>query len=265
MINHLQEKEISNKTAVGYDSVYCSLIYYNELQNEIIKMLNPYLIHKFETRILEVGCGTANFLKNLCKNGYRALYGCDLSNIAIGIAKQKVPSAFFETADMVSMPYSDDFFDVIVYMGSLHHIAETEHALKEGFRILKPDGFLVICDSNKKYFESLWQSYFWRAINKCLYMKNYKFRKKWLMDPTNPSNYTETHQHKSEEQYKGIASRYGQHIVTLKKSYFRTKLEGSLFKECHFDMFIYRILNFLDMLFEKYFSEKSLLFIVFKG
>ena len=67
----IKEKEIQNKTAFHYDSVYGSLIVYKKRWNTMYKLLVDYL--KKSDSILELGCGTASFLNLLEKKGYNYL------------------------------------------------------------------------------------------------------------------------------------------------------------------------------------------------
>jgi SAM-dependent methyltransferase len=46
--------------------------------------------------------------------------------------------------DVVKIPYASDSFDAIIASGVLEHVAMDYESLKEIYRILKPDGVLII-------------------------------------------------------------------------------------------------------------------------
>jgi arsenite methyltransferase len=56
---------------------------------------------------------------------------------------------YIETADMRVLPYPDATFDLVVSSLAIHNIrsnADPKRAISEGFRVLKPGGWMVIAD-----------------------------------------------------------------------------------------------------------------------
>jgi SAM-dependent methyltransferase len=72
--------------------------------------------------------------------------GIDLSKNLIKEAKKRVPKGKFYQMDMLEMKFCDETFDGIWCHATLCHILKLDapKALKEMFRILKPDGVLYI-------------------------------------------------------------------------------------------------------------------------
>jgi len=127
---------------------------------------------------------------------------------------------------------------------------------------LKPNGKLFICEGNKE-FSSKKPDVFTKIVYKIFYLKNRKYRKKWLMDPHNPDNYTEHHGQKSEQEFMESGIKFGSHVSTHRFEFFTTKFEGVLFKASSFDRFIYFVLNKMDNMMAKLIRHKSTLIIVF--
>ena len=101
--------------------------------------------------LLEVGCGQGKFLLHLAKLGARVV-GTDFSSKAIEIAKNKELAqesfARFLVADAQSLPFADKSFDLVVSCECLEHVPKPAKALAEMYRVLKPNGKLVLTTEN---------------------------------------------------------------------------------------------------------------------
>lgn len=116
-------------------------------------------------RILEVGMGQGRFLKKIARLWADAqLYGIDISKAAIEAVKEE--NSFkgeFIAGDAQELPFSQDFFDVVVMMDVLEHLDNPQKAILEIKRVLKPGGifhFYVPCEGQP--FTLVW---FLRKIN----------------------------------------------------------------------------------------------------
>lgn len=98
-------------------------------------------------KILDVGCGTGNILMKLIKNRDLDLYGLDISEKMIEVAKNNIgDKAELKVGDSEFMPWEDKYFHVIVCNASFHHYPNPEKVLLEMRRVLKPNGTLIIGD-----------------------------------------------------------------------------------------------------------------------
>ena len=64
--------------------------------------------------------------------------------------------------DAEALPFADEFFDIVYSNGVLHHTNDTEKAVDEVFRVLKPGGRAVImlyCKSSFHYWVTLFLGY----------------------------------------------------------------------------------------------------------
>jgi len=87
-------------------------------------------------RILEVGCNIGNQLLLLQKAGYRDLWGIDLQDYAIEIAKKKTKGINIIKASANDVPFKNDYFDLVFTSGLLIHISpkNIKKALDEIYR-----------------------------------------------------------------------------------------------------------------------------------
>lgn len=98
-------------------------------------------------KILDLGCGNGNIIRMLQEKRKAEYCGVDISEAMIREAEKRVgKGAEFKAADVVSVPYGDDTFDIIICNASFHHYTDPDAALEEIKRVLKPGGTLVLGD-----------------------------------------------------------------------------------------------------------------------
>ncbi len=120
-------------------------------KNELIRILmvlskskNPTIeiyntIKPERLKILNVGVGTGDDLKILQSFGDNYIIDTNievLKNINTDYLEKK-------QADVCSLPYADNFFDIIVASDVLEHVENDQQAMAEIYRVLKKDGTLI--------------------------------------------------------------------------------------------------------------------------
>ena len=111
-----------------------------------VKMLTSHL-HQ-EQSVLELGCGTGYFTRELAVTGAQ-ITAIDISSELLEVAQQKCSSGNvqFEVGNAYAMTFPDETFDSVVGSSVLHHL-ELEAALKEIQRVLKPGGSIYFTEPN---------------------------------------------------------------------------------------------------------------------
>ncbi|MEK9178439.1 MAG: class I SAM-dependent methyltransferase [Patescibacteria group bacterium] len=104
---------------------------------------------KFD-RVLDVGYGGGTFIPNLVRLA-KKVYGIDTLpkkqlQIVEKILKKEGIAAELIVGSIFKTPYKSNFFDAIFCISVLEHFRgeEINRAIREMYRILKPQGFLVI-------------------------------------------------------------------------------------------------------------------------
>lgn len=111
------------------------------------KLLMGKLGKKSDLKVLDLGCGTGDFLDKLNKR-FKKSVGVDISPEMLKIAKEKYPHLIKKLiiSKAESIPFKDGYFDAVFIRGALHHFQNPEKSLKEINRILKKNGQLVFLE-----------------------------------------------------------------------------------------------------------------------
>jgi ubiquinone/menaquinone biosynthesis C-methylase UbiE len=103
------------------------------------------------TSVLDCGCGPGTITLGIASAIEPGIVtGIDFSESQIekarsNAAEQSIRNVAFQTASCYSLPFSDSFFDCIFCHALMEHLSQPTKALKELFRVLKPDGYVGIC------------------------------------------------------------------------------------------------------------------------
>jgi SAM-dependent methyltransferase len=133
---HFSNKHFSEIENIGeknnyFEPVLAELFSISEIEN---------------SRILDVGCGTGIFMLPIITKGCLNLTGIDGQNefinkaIRRGYNDVKVINDF----NFSSFPFSDKEFDIAICKDVFEHLVNPEFCLSEIYRILKPNGLLLI-------------------------------------------------------------------------------------------------------------------------
>jgi ubiquinone/menaquinone biosynthesis C-methylase UbiE len=94
-------------------------------------------------RALDAACGTGRHAAQLVRLGHR-VSGVDITPEMLARARDRVPDAEFQTADLRRLPADDASFDLIVCGLALAHLPELDGAVRELARALVPGGHLIV-------------------------------------------------------------------------------------------------------------------------
>jgi SAM-dependent methyltransferase len=109
-------------------------------------LLYPKLSRELFGTTLDVGCGIGDFL------AFRpSSYGIDINPQLVEFCVNRGFRASVMLANKI--PYSDEFFESIVFDNVLEHILEPIPLLKEMWRVMKPKGRLIVGVPGVKGFE----------------------------------------------------------------------------------------------------------------
>lgn len=120
-----------------------------ELNEEVLDKLNVDII-------LEVGCNVGNQLLLLKMMGYTNLWGIELQEYAVEIARKRTSGINIAKGSAFDIPYKNKFFDLVFTSGVLIHISpdDIDKVLIEiyrctnkyiwGFEYYNPEGYQMV-------------------------------------------------------------------------------------------------------------------------
>jgi len=98
-------------------------------------------------RLLDVGCGDGMLICTAAVRG-AMVTGIDADPAMLAAARQRMAQAGLEATlregRVEELPFPDASFDVVISVTVLCFVGDTEHALREMARVLRPGGRLVI-------------------------------------------------------------------------------------------------------------------------
>lgn len=116
-----------------------------------------YNLKKFignDKKILEVGAGTcqlSNYL-SIDTNNKITAFDLNFNSLKLGnnFAKQNgIKNVEFVCGDIFDDIFEDNYFDIVLCNGVLHHTKNTQEALRESIKYLKKDGHIIVGLYNK--------------------------------------------------------------------------------------------------------------------
>jgi len=97
--------------------------------------------------VLEIGCGLGTDAINFARAGARYT-GIDLTERSIELVRRRFDyenlKADMRVADAEALPFADASFDLVYSHGVLHHTPDTQRAINEAHRALRPGGAAMI-------------------------------------------------------------------------------------------------------------------------
>jgi SAM-dependent methyltransferase len=92
--------------------------------------------------ILEVGCGTGNYLAALHDHLGCSCAGIDPSAEMLATARQRTTQITFTQGRAESLAFPNSSFDLVYSVDVIHHVADRLASFREALRVLKPGGRL---------------------------------------------------------------------------------------------------------------------------
>jgi 2-polyprenyl-3-methyl-5-hydroxy-6-metoxy-1,4-benzoquinol methylase len=123
------------------------------------------LINSFKTenkKLLDVGCGTGDFLV-ACKNN-----GWEINGVEPNLnAKKIIVSKLLNNEIIYSslFEFSNEKFDVITLWHVLEHVPNLQEYISELKKLLKPNGVLIVAVPNFKSYDAEYYNEFWAAFD----------------------------------------------------------------------------------------------------
>lgn len=129
-----------------------------------VKLIREHLGPLAGKRVLDAGCGKGRFARVFHEQEPAAeLWGLDISAEMLRFVPEGIHT---RQGSLTELPFEDGFFDGAYATESLEHAVETERAVAELCRVVKPGGRIAIIDKNAEQWGRLetpeWERWFTR-------------------------------------------------------------------------------------------------------
>lgn len=142
-----------------FDKVYQAVKNYTIKRK--IKLINS--LNTESRTILDIGCGTGDFLESCIKNGWN-INGVEPNEGARNLAIKKTEISIYADIEEI-LKLNDVKFDVITMWHVLEHIPNLKDYILILNKILKPKGTLIIAVPNYKCYDATYYGKFWAAYD----------------------------------------------------------------------------------------------------
>ena len=137
-LNWSDEKKRNTNIGWGYE------------QRRIHSTIFDFLNIKENDLVLEIGCGKGDLTEKLSAH-YRKYTAFDISSMGVKKTRERIHvncnSEIF-VGDATKIPFNANQFDVVIFSEVLEHIINQEMCMHEIYRVLKPNGLLILTTPN---------------------------------------------------------------------------------------------------------------------
>jgi ubiquinone/menaquinone biosynthesis C-methylase UbiE len=105
--------------------------------------------------VLEAGCGIGTDAIQFARSGAHYV-GVDFAPDAVRWARRRFElegrNGSFTLANILELPFEDESFDLVYSYGVIHHVADTQRAVDEFHRVLRPGGRALVMVYHRNSF-----------------------------------------------------------------------------------------------------------------
>jgi ubiquinone/menaquinone biosynthesis C-methylase UbiE len=151
--------------SVSYDTIAADYAVHRSVHPELLRRLVALCDVRLPSRVLEVGCGTGNYVNSLAAITSARCSGLDPSSKMLDVARRKnTPVSWFQ-GSAESLPFPNGSYDFIYSVDILHHVQDRGAFFREAFRVLAGGGWFVMAtDSERTIRQRALFRYFPEAI-----------------------------------------------------------------------------------------------------
>jgi ubiquinone/menaquinone biosynthesis C-methylase UbiE len=125
---------------VDYDSLAKEYAQHRQVQPEVLRNLLEGSSLGRTSRVLEVGCGTGNYIIALEQATGCAGWGIDPSEQMLAKARERIHNAHLKPGEAEELEFPAEMFDMVFSVDVIHHVGDREAYFQEAYRVLKPGG-----------------------------------------------------------------------------------------------------------------------------
>jgi ubiquinone/menaquinone biosynthesis C-methylase UbiE len=135
---------------ISYDTIAADYAIHRSVQPDLLRKLIEFPRIVSSSRVLEIGCGTGNYISSIESLTSARCFGIEPSSGMLEEARKKAAPISWSQGTAEALPYPDDSFDFIFSVNVIHHVRDRLAFFKDAFRVLAHGGwFATATDSGK--------------------------------------------------------------------------------------------------------------------
>ena len=135
---------------VDYDLLAQEYALHRQVQPEVLTSLIQTAGLDKASRVLDVGCGTGNYIIALEKAMGCSCWGIEPSDQMMKKASERATRIDFKIGKAEQLDYPTEFFDLVFSVDVIHHVQDRSAYFHEAYRVLKRGGKVcTVTDSDE--------------------------------------------------------------------------------------------------------------------
>ena len=133
---------------LDYDQLAAEFARYRQARPEVVEGLAVGAGLKPGSRVLEVGCGTGNYIAALGRVAGCECWGIDPSEEMLSVAMARSVGASLRCGRAEWLDFPDGYFSLVFSVDVVHYVGDRSAYFREAHRVLRPEGRLcTVTDS----------------------------------------------------------------------------------------------------------------------
>ncbi len=125
---------------IDYDKIASEYARHRQVHPEVLRNLLLTSSIGGASRVLEVGCGTGNYILALEALAGSSCWGIDPSDQMLSRARERSRTIHFQLGKAERLDFSSDFFDLVFSVDVIHHVGNRLAYFREAYRGLRAGG-----------------------------------------------------------------------------------------------------------------------------
>jgi ubiquinone/menaquinone biosynthesis C-methylase UbiE len=135
---------------VDYDTLATKYAQHRRIHQPLFAELLRHSNLSASSRVLEVGCGTGNYIHSIAETIGCACHGIEPSEQMLLMARGQGPNVDFSRGSAESLDFPDNTFDLVFSVDVIHHVTDRPAYIKEALRVLRPGGKLCTATDSEE-------------------------------------------------------------------------------------------------------------------
>lgn len=125
---------------IDYDLLAQDYALHRQVQPEVLKNLIQAGGIQATSQVLDVGCGTGNYIVALEKTVGCACLGIEPSEQMLAKAAGRIPASRLKAGSAERLDFPSETFDLVFSVDVIHHVVDRPAFYREAYRVLKTGG-----------------------------------------------------------------------------------------------------------------------------